>query len=551
MERVMIKQKRLRRLIDRGVLAEEELNRILKESENSDACPEEVLIKNGVPRHEVLLSLAGYHECPFVEYDEGVLLSRPLMNRVNMEELKRLLWVPLSASEVSAEVVAYLPGDATVIEEIKRRLHVMSITFRVALPYDIVRIIEHNQDVNPHFPTAGARTPLALVRTFLAERRSLMACQRTDLAKGRTGLAFIRTGVSFITIAFLLLKVFGAGYLLVVELLLFGSGLVMAVDGLLWYIPVRKRGKEKISFVSTEPVQGTTVLEVSNPGDDPVFTRSAPVKGAEGLRASWSSLSPVMRRRFLASDRTDFADERTLLACYRTEMARARTGLAFTRTGTAFIGLGMAFLRQLSGGPWMILDLCLLLIGSTMALEGFFWYIPGRHAGIKGLKAVRKMTDGESIWDFVFPPSRKGTNPHLPASSLLRKAGLPGIWATTGLALERTVLAERRNVMARFRTIMARSRTGLAFIRTGMSIFSVGLGLQLYFGSVSIFWTTCNIFLMIIGIFSIADGFAWHLPAENLRKQMPYCFGDMEIAVPDYGRPNAEWGKAVFNHDEV
>ena len=551
MELVMIKRKRLQRLIDRGVLAEEQLDRVLRESENSEAWPEEVLIINGVAKHEVLFSLAGYYECPFVEYDEGVVLSRPLLKRLDMEELKRLLWVPLSASEDNAEVVAYLPGDERVIEQIKSRLHVRNITFRVALPRDIIRIVEHNQDVNPRFPPVGARTPLALVRTFFADRRSLMACQRTDLAKARTGLAFIRTGVSFITIALLLLRVFGLGYLSIVELLLFGSGMVMTVDGLLWYIPVRKRGKGKIFCRPTEQVQGTTVLEVSHPGDNPVFSRSAPVEGGEELRASWSSLSPVMRRRFLASDRTDFAEERTLLASYRTEMARARTGLAFTRTGAAFFGLGMAFLKQLSGGPWMIFDACLLLTGTAMALEGFSWYFPGRHAGNEGLKAVKKMTDRESIWDFVFPTSSKGINPHVPTSSLLRKACLPGIWATTGLALERTVLAERRNVMARFRTVMARSRTGMAFIRTGMSIFSVGLGLQLYFGVVSIIWTTCNIFLMVCGILFIADGFVWHVPAEIMRKQMPYCFGDMEITVPDYGRPNAEWGKVVFTHDEV
>ena len=105
--------------------------------------------------------------------------------------------------------------------------------------------------------------------------------------------------------------------------------------------------------------------------------------------------------------------------------------------------------------------------------------------------------------------------------------------------------------MARFRTVMARSRTGMAFIRTGMSTLSVGLGLQIYFGAVSIAWTICNIVLMTCGMLFIADGFIWHVPAETMRKEMPYCFGDMEIAVPDYGRPNAEWGKAVFTHDDV
>jgi len=57
------------------VLAEEELDRVLRESEKSGAWPEDALIKIGVPRHEVLLSLAGYYECPFVEYEEGVVLS--------------------------------------------------------------------------------------------------------------------------------------------------------------------------------------------------------------------------------------------------------------------------------------------------------------------------------------------------------------------------------------------------------------------------------------------------------------------------------------------
>ena len=547
----MNKRKRLQRLIDRGVLTGEELDRVLRESEDSGAWPEEVLIKKGVPRHELLFSLAGYYGCPFVEYDEGVVLSRPLMKRIDMEELKSLLWVPLSASEEHAEVVAYLPGDPQTIEEIQSMLHVRNITFRVALPQDIIRIIEHNQDVNPHFPPSGARTPLALVRTFLADRRSLMACQRTDLAKARTGLAFIRTGVSFIAISLLLLRTVGLGYMSVVELLLFVSGLVMTVDGLIWYVPVRRGGKRKVLCRPTGPVQGTTVLEVSDPGDEPVFGRSAPVEGANDLRDSWSSLSPVMRRRFLASDRTDLAEERTLLACYRTEMARARTGLAFTRTGSAFIGIGIGLLRQFSKGPWTIFASFIFLIGAVIAFEGFSWYFPGRRAGREGLKAVKRMTASECIWDFVCPASIKGPRTNVASSDFLRKPGLAGIWATTGLALERTLLAERRNVMARLRTIMARSRTGMAFIRTGISTFSVGLALQLYFGVANIAWTLCNVVLMALGILIITDGLLWHVPGETIRKTLPYCFGDMEITVPDYGRPNAEWGKAVFTHDEV
>jgi hypothetical protein len=37
--------------------------------------------------------------------------------------------------------------------------------------------------------------------------------------------------------------------------------------------------------------------------------------------------------------------------------------------------------------------------------------------------------------------------------------------------------------------------------------------------------------------------------AERIRKQFPYCFGEMEIAIPDYGKPARSWGKVVFSHD--
>ncbi len=540
------------RLVNRNLLTREELDQTLRVSEDSGDYPEEILVRRGIPKHEVLFCLSEYYGHPFIEYDENVAASYFVTRRLDMERQKSALWFPLSVKEESAEVIAYEPDSATVIEDIRKTLGVTKIDFVVALPSDLIRIIENSYDVNPNFPPSGARTPLAKVRTFLAERRSLLACYRTSLAKGRTGLAFIRTGLSFMTIALVLLKIFGTGYLTIVEVLLFVSGSVMTIDGLIWYLPARRVARKKLHCAPTEATWGTTVLEVSNPGNNPYFHRTGPVKGADELRAGWSSLSPVMRRRFLASDRTDFAEERTILACYRTIMARARTGLAFTRTGIAFAGLGIALLRQQSHvGPWTIFYSSLILVGALMLMEGFHWYLPGRRAGQEGFQSVIKMGNHDTIWDFVFPPSHKRPNwEEVSFALFLRKACSPGIWATTGLALERTVLAERRNVMARLRTVMARSRTGMAFIRTGMSISAVGAGLLVYFGLGSAPWSVFNFVLLAAGLLLIADGLYWHIPAEKIRRQFPYCFGDMEIVVPDYGKPTCNWGKAVFTNDE-
>jgi uncharacterized membrane protein YidH (DUF202 family) len=549
-----MEHKKFDRLVKRRLLSGEDLEQLVRGSQGSDASIEERLKRRGVPKHEILFCLSEYYGLPFVEYDEGVIVSQQIIRRMDMEKLKHALWLPLSIRDDKAEVIACLPDDPAVLADIRKTLGVDSIAFRVSLPSDLVRIIEHNQDLNPGFPPSAGRTPLAKVRTFLADRRSMLSCYRTSLAKGRTGLAFLRTGISFIAIALVLFRVFGLGYLTVAEGLLFAAGVVMAIDGMKWYQPARRVGKKPLDCAPTEPTGGTTVLETSNPGDEPVFTRTAEVPGADTLRQGWSALSPVMRRRFLASDRTDYAEERTVLACYRTLMARARTGLSFTRTGIAFIGLGIAMLRQFPDGPaWTAVYAALVLTGAAMVAEGFYWYLPGRRAGTTSCQAVKSSESKPSIWDAVFPPrfEQKGLETARTSLPPVKGFASPGIWATTGLALERTLLAERRNVMARLRTIMARSRTGMAFIRTGMSISAVGLGLLVYFGAGNAVWTVFDAVLILAGLLFIADGLYWYLPAENTRKQFPYCYGEMEIAIPDYGTPARSWQKVVFSHDDV
>ena len=182
---------------------------------------EERLLLHGIPKHEILFCLSEYYGYPSVEFDETVIVSQQIIRRMDMERLKRALWIPLSIMEGKAEVIVCYPDDPSVREEIQKTLHVDTIDIKVALPADLIRIIEHNQDLNPGFPPAAGRTPLAKVRTYLADRRSMLSYYRTALAKGRTGLAFMRTGLSFITIALVLFRIFGLGYLALFDVLLF------------------------------------------------------------------------------------------------------------------------------------------------------------------------------------------------------------------------------------------------------------------------------------------------------------------------------------------
>jgi uncharacterized membrane protein YidH (DUF202 family) len=545
----VIRQK-FERLIRLGLLTEQALNDITSKSDSYNNQVEELLMDSGIPKSEILSSLSEYYRCPSVEYEEGLTASYLLTMKLDMEKQRNALWFPLSVKGDRAEVVAYRPDDPAIRDDIERTLGVKWIDFMVTTCRDMIRIIENNFDVNPYFRFSGGRTPLALVRTAFAYRRSTYAHYRTLLAKGRTGLAFIRTGISFITISMLFLRVFGGGFYALLETPLLVGGIIMIFDGLKWYLPSRSVAKKPIDYECTEPTWGTTVLEAKASAGKPDINRSDLIPGAEALRERWDTLSPVMRRRFLACDRTDLAEERTSLAGHRTVIAKARTGLAFTRTGVAFSGLGIGLIRHFHASRWTAFDTSLIVVGVLMILEGFHWYLGGRSSWLEGVKCAGTRNMRENIWDFVMPLRHKlGGHKKDNACPPVRATDLPGIWATTGLALERTVLAERRTVMARLRTVMAHSRTGMAFIRTGISICAVGAGLMFYFGFAAVGWTVFNTAMIITGLVLIVDGFRWAVPAEKMRTQYPYCYGDMEITIPDYGKPARFWGKAVFSND--
>ncbi len=155
-----------------------------------------------------------------------------------------------------------------------------------------------------------------------------------------------------------------------------------------------------------------------------------------------------------------------------------------------------------------------------------------------------------SLWDFMFNPFKRNISPDdLPPILFIKGSHSPGIYGTTGLALERTLIAERRNVKSRLRTIMARARTGLSFIRTGTSLFFVGMGLMVWFGLANPYWNVFNSVLMCVGTLFIADGLYWYMPAAKIIKQFPYCYGDVEIYMPDYAKPASFWKKIVLSNE--
>jgi uncharacterized membrane protein YidH (DUF202 family) len=93
-------------------------------------------------------------------------------------------------------------------------------------------------------PSSKTRTMFARERNVLAAQRTIAACYRTIYARARTGLAFIRTGISFLSIGIGIILYFGFGLLTSFNIWLMIIGVLMVVDGVLWYWPVRNEQAE-------------------------------------------------------------------------------------------------------------------------------------------------------------------------------------------------------------------------------------------------------------------------------------------------------------------
>ena len=104
-------------------------------------------------------------------------------------------------------------------------------------------LADYSTYLNPT-PSSKTRTMFARERNVLAAQRTIAGCYRTIYARARTGLAFIRTGMSFLGIGIGIISYFGFGLLTSFNIWLIAAGLLMLVDGTLWYWPVRKEQAE-------------------------------------------------------------------------------------------------------------------------------------------------------------------------------------------------------------------------------------------------------------------------------------------------------------------
>lgn len=182
------------------------------------------------------------------------------LTRIKTHPLKPVYWEVLLGGMVLATwgLYDYLkvrrsrmssPGDRTLIEVTNATIHfteryhlegaVRKKTGKTMLARMGDLVTAYSTILYPS-PASKERTHLARERNMLAAQRTIAGCHRTIYARARTGLAFIRTGISFMGAGLVMRRLFGPSPLAFLDYVLIAAGFLMTVDGLRWYLPVRK-----------------------------------------------------------------------------------------------------------------------------------------------------------------------------------------------------------------------------------------------------------------------------------------------------------------------
>jgi uncharacterized membrane protein YidH (DUF202 family) len=341
-----------------------------------------------VPKYTLLRALSEHYRMPSIEYDERLPLPPEILRGLSAEVLSQTLWMPV-IKDVNGTVViaARYPDDPEVREEAKKYVRADNYEFRVALADDIRWFIQDFLHAKPGLLIGTERTGLAYWRNTMAQWRTRLACYRTDLAKARTGLSFQRWGLGTLALANALLKSKNATSSPYLFFFLLLAGSAIFFYGLPSYLRIRKSRMTPPGHHTLVEVTAATLHFLENYHFIEETGVRKPTKGTmlsrmgDMLADHCTILFPVPSSRVrtqLARERNVLAAQRTIAACYRTIYARARTGLSFMRTGFSFMSIGVGLLSYFGLGRYTSFDLCLVVAGILMFLDGLLWYMPVR-----------------------------------------------------------------------------------------------------------------------------------------------------------------------------
>ena len=148
-------------LIEQQLLSRHDLSSAMAEARRKRCDVETVLLDTyRVPKADLGHALARFYGCPFLPFDDRLVVDRSLLKDLNFEFLKANFWLPLRRDGATIEVLVDNPKDLLKTEHIQMLLRGAPLRWLVSLRHDILQYLAS---------AIGRHTELGSIQDILGE----------------------------------------------------------------------------------------------------------------------------------------------------------------------------------------------------------------------------------------------------------------------------------------------------------------------------------------------------------------------------------------------
>ena len=138
----MIEQNVRDTLVYRGIISQADLLAAVDESKDGSFDLETVLLdRYRVPKDVLGSALSDFYQCPYLPYDERTVIDADLLKTLNLDYLKKNLWLPIARRGSLIDVLTSDPHDLDKGWDVRRTFPGMTIRYAVSLRRDIEQFL--------------------------------------------------------------------------------------------------------------------------------------------------------------------------------------------------------------------------------------------------------------------------------------------------------------------------------------------------------------------------------------------------------------------------
>lgn len=139
--RHVIEQNVLDALVLRGCISPMDVEAAMEEAKRGEDLEGILLGQYHVSKEAVGTALSEFYQCPYLPYDERTIIDPGLFKTLNIDYLKRNLWLPIARHGTLVDVLTTDPNDPERHWDVKRAFSGASIRYSVGLKRDIEQFL--------------------------------------------------------------------------------------------------------------------------------------------------------------------------------------------------------------------------------------------------------------------------------------------------------------------------------------------------------------------------------------------------------------------------